>query len=80
MEALQVQPAFVPPEGIKTTSVFGIQIDILLTGDQTNGACSRIVSMSSRAMAHRRMCIATRMRHFTCSTETLRFCVARAYP
>jgi quercetin dioxygenase-like cupin family protein len=40
MESVQLQPAFVPPQGIKTVSVFGISVDILLTGEETNGACS----------------------------------------
>jgi quercetin dioxygenase-like cupin family protein len=40
MESTSVTPIIVPPQGGKTVSVFGIGVEILLTGAQTNGACS----------------------------------------
>jgi quercetin dioxygenase-like cupin family protein len=37
---VQTQPTIVPPHGNPTVPVFGIPVEILLTGEQTGGACS----------------------------------------
>lgn len=38
--AVQAEPVFVPAHGHDKVSVFGIPVEILLTGRQTGGACS----------------------------------------